>query len=452
MKIVIIGGGKVGMLLANELANENHDIVIVDNDKEKIKMLSEAMDVMTVYGNGALASVQREADVDEADLVIAATAEDELNMLACIVARKLGCPNTIARVRSRGYSEQLYMLKEDLGLSMVINPELLAAKEFYGLLQMPAFMNRDTFAEGRAENVEFAIDEDSILNGVSLKDIPSKIRVKVLVCAVIREGRVYIPDGSFVLQAGDKIYVTAPASMLAKLTHELKLRSKKSKDILMVGGGKIAEYLTPMLLKSGSRVKIIEKDRERCKYLAELLPEASIICSDGSSQSVLKVHNIEHMDAVLPLTNMDEENIIIAMFARKLGVPQVLTKINRLEYGEILGDRGADALVSPKELSSYEVVRFVRAMENTGGSAVLTIYKLANGKAEAQEFAVTDSTKNLGVPLMDIRLKPDILIVCISRKGKIIIPGGNDVLSSGDTVVIVTAAGRSVIDLNDIFA
>lgn len=452
MKIVIIGGGKVGMLLASELANENHDVVIVDNDKEKIKMLSEAMDVMTVYGNGALASVQREADVDEADLVIAATAEDELNMLACIVARKLGCSNTIARVRSRGYSEQLYMLKEDLGLSMVINPELLAAKEFYGLLQMPAFMNRDTFAEGRAENVEFAIDENSILNGVSLKDIPSKIRVKVLVCAVIREGRVYIPDGSFVLQAGDKIYVTAPASMLAKLTHELKLRSKKSKDILMVGGGKIAEYLTPMLLKSGSRVKIIEKDSARCKYLAELLPEASIICSDGSSQSVLRVHNIEHMDAVLPLTNMDEENIIIAMFARKLGVPQVLTKINRLEYGEILGDRGADALVSPKELSSYEVVRFVRAMENTGGSAVLTIYKLANGKAEAQEFAVTDSTKNLGVPLMDIRLKPDILIVCISRKGKIIIPGGNDVLSSGDTVVIVTAAGRSVIDLNDIFA
>lgn len=452
MKIVIIGGGKVGMLLASELANENHDVVIVDNDKEKIKMLSEAMDVMTVYGNGALASVQREADVDEADLVIAATAEDELNMLACIVARKLGCSNTIARVRSRGYSEQLYMLKEDLGLSMVINPELLAAKEFYGLLQMPAFMNRDTFAEGRAENVEFAIDENSILNGVSLKDIPSKIRVKVLVCAVIREGRVHIPDGSFVLQAGDKIYVTAPASMLAKLTHELKLRSKKSKDILMVGGGKIAEYLTPMLLKSGSRVKIIEKDSARCKYLAELLPEASIICSDGSSQSVLRVHNIEHMDAVLPLTNMDEENIIIAMFARKLGVPQVLTKINRLEYGEILGDRGADALVSPKELSSYEVVRFVRAMENTGGSAVLTIYKLANGKAEAQEFAVTDSTKNLGVPLMDIRLKPDILIVCISRKGKIIIPGGNDVLSSGDTVVIVTAAGRSVIDLNDIFA
>ena len=452
MKIVIIGGGKVGALLASELTNENHDVVIVDEDKEKVKLFSETMDVMTLHGNGALASVQREADVDESDLVIAVTAQDEMNILACIVARKLGCPNTIARVRNRGYAEQMYMLKEDLGLSMVINPEYMAAKEFYGLLQMPAFMNRDSFAEGRAENVELAVDKDSILNGMCLKDMPSKVNVKVLVCAVVRGGKVFIPDGNFVLSEGDKIYVTAPASMLAKLTHELKLRSRKSKNVLIVGGGKIAEFLAPMLLKSGTRVKIIEIDRNRCNYLAELMPDASIICSDGSSQSVLKMHNIEHMDAVLPLTNIDEENIIIAMFARRVGVPQVLTKINRMEYGEILGDRGADALVSPKELSSFEVVRYVRAMENTGGSEVLTIYKLADGKAEAQEFAVTDATKNLGVPLMNLKLKPGILIACISHKGKIIIPGGSDMLSSGDTVVVVTTAGRAIIDLNDIFA
>lgn len=452
MKIVIIGGGKVGVLLASELAGENHDIVIIDNDKEKIKVFSETMDVMTLYGNGALAEIQREAGVDEADLVIAVTAEDELNMLACIVARKLGCPNTIARVRNRGYTEQMYLLKEDLGLSMVINPELLAAKEFYGLLQMPAFMNRDSFAEGRAENVELHVEKDSVLNGLCLKDMPSKVKVKVLVCAVIRGGKAFIPDGNFVLAEGDKIYVTAPASMLAKLTHELKLRSRKSKNVLIVGGGKIAEFLAPMLIKSGIHVKIIELNRERCEYLAELMPEANIICSDGSSQSVLRMHNIEHMDAVLPLTNMDEENIIIAMFARRVGVPQVLTKINRMEYGEILGDRGADALVSSKELSSFEVVRYVRALENTGGSEVLTIYKLADGKAEAQEFAVTDATENLGVPLMNLKLKPDILIACISHRGKIIIPGGSDMLSSGDTVVVVTTAGRAIIDLNDIFA
>ncbi|MDO4816089.1 MAG: Trk system potassium transporter TrkA [Bacillota bacterium] len=452
MKIVIIGGGKVGALLASELTNENHDVVIIDEDKEKVKLFSETMDVMTLHGNGALASVQREADVDESDLVIAVTAQDEMNILACIVARKLGCPNTIARVRNRGYAEQMYMLKDDLGLSMVINPELLAAKEFYGLLQMPAFMNRDSFAEGRAENVELAVDKDSVLNGLCLKDMSSKVNVKVLVCAVVRDGKVFIPDGNFVLSEGDKIYVTAPARMLAKLTHELKLRSRKSKNVLIVGGGKIAEFLAPMLLKSGTRVKIIESDRNRCSYLAEIMPDASIICSDGSSQAVLKMHNIEHMDAVLPLTNIDEENIIIAMFARRVGVPQVLTKINRMEYGEILGDRGADALVSSKELCSYEVVRFVRAMENTGGSAVLTIYKLADGKAEAQEFAVTDATKNLGVPLMNLKLKPGILIACISHKGKIIIPGGSDMLSSGDTVVVVTTAGRAIIDLNDIFA
>ena len=452
MKIVIIGGGKVGSTLASELAKENHDIVIVDSDKERVKLLSETMDVMTLQGNGALAEVQRTAGVDEAELVIAVTAKDELNLLACIVAKKLGCSNTIARVRDRGYSEQMYLLKEDLGLSMFINPELLAAKEFYGLLQMPAFMNRDSFAEGRAENVELAVTGDSVLNGLCLKDMPSKVNVKVLVCAVVRDGRVFIPDGSFVLREGDKIYVTAPASMLAKLTHELKLRSRRSKNVLIVGGGRIAEVLAPMLIKSGTRVKIIERSQERCSRLAELVPEASVICSDGSSQRVLRMHNIEHMDAVLPLTNIDEENIIIAMFARRVGVPQVLTKINRTEYGEIMGDRGADALVSPKELSSFEVVRYVRAMENTGGSEVLTIYKLADGKAEAQEFAVTDATKNLGVPLMKLKLKRDILIACISHRGKIIIPGGSDFLSSGDTVVVVTSAGRAIIDLNDIFA
>ncbi len=452
MKIIIVGGGKIGFSLAEELANENHDVTVVDNDKEKVKFISDTLDVMTLYGNGAAIAVQREANVADSDLLISVTAQDELNLLACIVARKLGCSNTIARVRNSAYAEQLYVLKSELGLSMAINPEMLAAKEIYRLLQIPAFIKRDTFAEGKAEIVELGISADSPLNGLRLADMASKIRVRVLVCAVLRDDRVFIPDGSFVLREGDKIYVTAPASTLVELTHELKLRSKKSKNVLIVGGGRIAEYLVPMLIKSGTSIKLIEIDHKRCEYLAEKFPELNIICSDGSSQSVLKMHNIQHMDAVLPLTNMDEENIIIGMFARKVGVPQLLTKINRMEYGEILGDRGADSLISPKQISSHTIVRYVRAMENTGGSAVITIHRLADGSAEALEFAVTNATKHLGETLTDIKLKPGILISCINHMGRIIIPGGGDTLTAGDTVVVVTTAGRDIIDLNDIFA
>lgn len=452
MKIVIVGAGKIGSSLASELANEDHDITVVEKDKEKMKLLSDTLDVMALCGNGAAMAIQREANVGDSDLLIAVTGEDELNMLACIVARKLGCKNTIARVRNREYTEQLYMLKSELGLSMTINPELLAAKEIYRLLQIPAFIKRDTFAEGKAEIVELFVGEDNPLDGLRLADLRKRIRVHVLVCAVVREEQVFIPDGSFVLHKGDKIYVTAPATALVELTHELHLRSKKSKNVLIVGGGRIAEYLAPMLIKVGSSIKLIEMKRSRCEYLAEKFPEMTVICSDGSSQSVLKSHNIGRMDAVLPLTNMDEENIIIGMFARKMGVPQLLTKINRLEYGEILGDRGADSLISPKSLSSHAIIRYVRAMENTGGSAVLTIHRIAEGEAEALEFAVTDATEHLHERLMDIKLKPGILIVCINHMGRIIIPGGQDTLASGDTVVIVTTAGRDILDLNDIFA
>lgn len=452
MKIAIIGAGKIGCSLAKELTRENHDVVIVDNNKEKLNLLNDTMDVITVYGNGAAMQVQQEADVEESDLMIAATAQDELNILACIVARKLGCPNTIARVRNSEYRQQLYMLKNELALSMSINPELLAAKEIYRLLQIPAFIKRDAFANGRVEMVELEIGRDSLLKGMRLTEMHTRIKVRVLICAVVREEEIFIPDGTFQLREGDKIYVTAPAAELVELTRQLKLRSRKSKNVLVVGGGRIAEFLVPMLIKAGTSVKLIEKSRERCQALAEKLPSANIICSDGSSQAVLKLHNIAQMDAVVPLTNMDEENIIIAMFARRMGVPQVITKINRTEYGEILGDRGADSLISPKDISARTIVRYVRAMENSGGSEVLTVHKMADGAAEALEFAVTEKTKNLGVPLARLKLKPGILITCISHMGSVIIPGGADCLSKGDTVVIITTADRAILDLNDIFA
>ncbi len=451
MNIVIVGGGKIGFSIAEELALENHDVIVVESDPERAAFIGDTLDVMSVCGNGAVMEVQRRAGVPDADLMIAVTGGDELNQLACLIARKLGCHNTIARVRDREYSKQLHELKDELRLSMAINPEQLAAIEIFKLLQLPAFVKRDTFAEGKAEIVELEVTKDSPLDGLMLMDMYGKIKVKALVCVVVRGSETTIPGGDFVLKSGDRIYVTAPAAELVRLTHELKLRSKKSKNVLIVGGGRIAEYLVPMLLRSGTRVKLIEKNRQRCGYLDEYAPDADIICSDGSSQSVLKLHNIAGMDAVVPLTNMDEENILIAMFARKLGVPQVLTKLNRVEYGEMLCDRDADSVISPKLISSHVIVGYVRAMENTEGSAVMTIRKLAGGTAEAQEFAVTDATKNLGIPIMKLKLKKGILIACINHEGRIIIPGGHDMLQSGDTVVLVTTAGRSLLDLNDIF-
>ena len=439
MNIVIVGGGKIGFSIAQELALENHDVIVVEKDPERAAFIEDTIDVMSVCGNGAVMDVQRRAGVPDADLMIAVTAGDELNQLACMIARKLGCQNTIARVRDREYSMQLHELKDEMRLSMAINPEQLAAREIFKLLQFPAFVKRDTFAEGKAEIVELEVTEGSPLDGLRLMDMYNKIRVRALVCVVVRSGEAVIPDG------------TAPATELVRLTHELRLRNRKSKNVIVVGGGRIAEYLIPMLLRSGTRVKVIEKNRQRCNYLDEYAPDADVICSDGSSQSVLKLHNIAAMDAIVPLTNMDEENILIAMFARKIGVPQVLTKLNRVEYGEMLCDRDADSVISPKLLSSHTIVSYVRAMENTEGSAVMTIRKLAGGKAEAQEFAVTDATKNLGVPLMDLKLKSGILIACIHHGGKVIIPGGHDMLQSGDTVVLVTTAGRSLLDLNDIF-
>lgn len=452
MKIVIVGGGKVGYAIASQTAREGHDITLVDNDREKADRLSDALDIMALYGNGASLAVQREADVGGSDLLIAVSPMDELNMICCMLARKLGCKNTIARVRNPEYAEQLYLLREELGLSMTINPEWAAAREIFRLLQFPGFLKRDSFAKGRAEIVAMMVREDSPLRGAKLMSLPRLLKPKILVCAVQRGSRVFIPDGSFTLEKGDEVYVTAPATELARLMHSVGLKKHAGRDILIVGGSRSAQYLADMLSKSGIRVKLIEKNPERSRLLAEALPNVTVICADGSAQSVLQSENIGQMDAVVTLTDMDEENIMISMYANYLGVRQVITKINRTEYFEILQNRGIDCVISPKELCANEIVRYVRAMQSTTGGSILTLYHLVDGQVDALEFDVRKSTRFLGKSLAEIQLKPNILIACINRRGRIIIPGGSDFLEAGDTVVVVTAANRVILDLNDIFA
>ncbi len=452
MKIVIVGDGKVGYTLTKQLSQEGHDVVVIDNDQKVLQQSMETLDVFTIQGNGATLAVQKEAQVAQSDLLIAATSGDELNLLCCVLARKLGCPHTIARVRNPEYAQQLALLREDLGLSMTINPERTAAQEIFRLLQFPSFLKRDTFCRGRVELVELKIREDSPLAGVTLKDFFKVTGVNVLVCAVDRAGSVTIPAGDFRLELGDKITVTAPTTSLVRLMNSLGLSTEKVRDVIIIGGGRISAYLTKMLLNSGVRVKLIERDMEKCKTLSEALPEAIIICGDGSSQELLRTEGIAEADAVVPLTNMDEENIIISMYADHVGVPKSITKINRTEYEAIFRDRGLGSVVSPKLLTANAIVGYVRAMKQSTASSMLSLYRLCDGQVEAVEFRALEGTRCLGVPFKTVRLRSNLLVTCISRGDKVIIPKGDDAIQAGDTVVVVTSAEQPLASLNDIFA
>ncbi len=451
MKIVIIGGGKVGFTLAKQLVKENHSITLVDRCWERLEQIAGMLDIKTLCGNGASLSVLKEAGAPDSDLLIAVTHMDELNMLCCIVARKLGCKNTIARVRSAEYNEQMFLLKDELGLSMTVNPELIAAKEIFRLTQIPGFLKRDTFAKGRVEIVETVVLSGDPLDGLEMSDIPQQLKMRALVCAIQRGEKAYIPNGQFVLQPGDKIYVTAASSELGLLMEGMGIPRHKVRDVMIIGGSRIARHLAEMLKKNHVRTRLLECNRNKAELLAEQLPGTMIIHADGTDQNILRAENIEAMDSVITLTDMDEENLVVSLFASRVGVRQVITKLNRTEYTDLFRGQGLDCVVSPKQLCAQVIVRYVRAMQNLDGSSVLTVHHLADGQVEALEFDVTEKTKHRGVPLRKLPLKPGMLLACITRMGKSLIPGGDDTLETGDTVIVVANAERVILDLNDIF-
>lgn len=452
MKIVVVGDGKVGYTLTKQLSQEGHDLVVIDNDQKVLQHSMEALDVFVVQGNGATLAVQQEAEVGQSDLLIAATSGDEINLLCCVLAKKLGCRHTIARVRNPEYTQQLALLRDDLGLSMTINPERTAAHEIFRLLQFPSFLKRDTFCRGRVELVEVKIKEGSPLAGVQLKDFHKVTGVNVLVCAVDRSGQVTIPVGDFRLEEGDKITVTAANTDLAKLMANLKLATQKIRDVMIIGGGRISAYLAKLLLNSGIRVKIIERNMDKCRALSEALPNAIIICGDGTSQELLLSEGITETDAVIPLTNVDEENIVLSLYADHMGVAKSVTKINRTEYEAIFRDRGLGSVVSPKLLTSNDIVGYVRAMKQSTASAMLSLYRLCDGQVEALEFRALEGTRHLGVPFKSVELRSNLLIACINRGAEVIIPKGDDCILAGDNVVVVTTAEQTISTLNDIFA
>lgn len=452
MKIVIVGDGKVGFTLTKLLSKEGHDLVVIDSNSAVLRESQEMLDVAVVMGNGACVEVQRDADVQHSDVLIAATSSDEINLLCCMVARKLGCRSTIARVRNPAYDMQLRLLKEELGLSLSINPERAAAREIFRILKLPSFLKRDSFAKGRVELVELKLKHDNILVGKRLSELSSLGRLNALICAVDRDGKITIPSGSFELREGDKITIAADTTELVNLLRLLHVGVQKAQNVMIVGGSRIAEYLAAMLLRAHVHVTIIEKDRARCEVLSETLPDAFIIHGDGSQQDLLLSEGIRQTDALVTLTGIDEENLIISMFANYIGVPKTITKINRTEYSEVFADKGIDTIVSPKLLTADEIVSYVRAMNNTYGGSVVTLYRIAGGRAEALEFFIKNDTPYLNIPLSKLALKPNILIASIIRARKVILPKGSDSMQKGDTVVVVAPAEQVISDLKDIFA
>jgi len=451
MNIMIAGTGKVGLTLARQLASEGHDITLIDTNQEILEEAVEQFESMAVCGNCASKEILLRGGVEHADLLIAATSADEVNLLCCMTAHGIN-PNihTIARVRTPEYEEQIVTMPEVFPLSMTVNPEKQAATEIERLLQYPGFLRRDTFAKGLVEIVELRVDQDSKLRDVVLRELSATVKCKVLVCAVLRGGTAVAPSGDFVLKAGDRLFVTAPTEVLATLLKNLGVITRRVRRVLICGGGRLSYYLADMLEKDGITVRLIDRDRERCVELASLLPKTAVVCGDASSQSLLDNQGIDQVDAMISLTGMDETNMIISLYGNVKKVPQVITKLSRGEIS-IANELPLGSVICPKELCSNTIVRYVRAMQNQTGAAV-SVHAIADGQAEAVEFNVETDTHNCGVPLKQLKLRPNVLLASITRGTETQIPSGDSTFQVGDTVVVVTS-GRGVLKtINDIFA
>lgn len=451
MNIIIVGGGKVGITLTKKLSEEGHDVTVIDNDPQAISNVTDSMDVITVEGNGASMEILKMAGADKMDLLIAVTPQDELNIYCCIVAKKLGITQTIARVRNPEYSAQFGLMHNELGISMAVNPERSAALEISRLLRFPGAIKTESFAKGHAELLEVKIKEDTPLCGTALKDIYTKHNVRMLVCAVQDGENVTIPSGDYILKAGDKINLTASPRQFSHLFKLLRLSQKLTKKVMIVGGGTLGFYLAQMISEAGMSVTIVEKNRDKCLHLSEMLPKAVVIEGDGTDRDLLLEEGIEDMDAFVSLTGLDEENIILAIFARAHGVEKVIAKTNRYSYDEVFEVAGISAAITPKNTVSNQIVRYVRAMQNSFASnSVQTLHKIVNEKAEALEFIISEPQDFLDVPLKDLRFKKNLLLGCIVRKGKFIIPGGNDSIQLGDSVVVISRSRQMINDFMDI--
>lgn len=449
MNIIIVGGGKVGTEITAVLSKEGHDIVVVDTDPKVVKRLTDDYDVMGVCGSGVIRSHLIEAGAEHARLIICTTGQDEINVLSCIIAKKLGTRHSIARVRNPDFIEQFPFMQHELGISSLINPDYFAAREIARVLQIPSAIKVDTFAKGRLYMAELKIGDGSPLAGKALHMLRRAFGAKILVCAVSRDDEIYIPTGEFVLQQDDHIYITASHPELIDFFKAVGLDSGRIRHAMIIGGSRIAFYLAQQLLETGVSVKIIDSDHDRCSELCSLLPKAYIVCGDATDEELLLEEGVANTDACISLTDIDEENFIISMFAKKSGAHKIITKVDKSTLQNMMTSAWLDTSVSTKKITANIILQYVRAKMNTKGSNVQTLYKLVGDRVEALEFIASEHSMTVGKPLRDLKIMQNVLVSGLIRRNKVIIPGGSDIIEPHDSVIIVTT-NRYFTDLDEI--
>ena len=442
MKIVVVGAGSVGAAVCLQLASEGHDITLIDSSRETIAEITNRCEVVGIEGNGANIGLLRKAGAEKADLLIAITSEDEINILCCAAAKKLGTKNTVARVRNPEYSELMSLMQSDMNLSLTINPELAVAKEIYKMLRFPSATKIDSFCRGRVEMAEFTVRADLPICGISLNDLRAKLNIRFLICAVLRDGVAHIPTGNFSIKAGDVICFTLPDEELTRFFKAIGAYKHPVRDVLVVGGGRTTYYLEELLKRGKIHSTVIEKNKELCLELSEQF-DCTVVCNDGTKQDVLLEEGLEKTDAFLALSDEDEENAIVSMYAKSCNANKIITMIKEIPYVELFKGVGFDSIVSPKFSTAAQILRFVRSMAQTGDSEIESLYKLMDEKVEALEFLIKEDIEGLtDTKLKELRLKSGILIACIVHRDKVVIPSGDDVIRRGDTVIIVTTTGQ----------
>ena len=450
MRILIIGGGKVGYMLAESLSSEKHDVTIIDSAEDALMDVAERLDVMHIKGRGASLSTLRRAGANNADIVIAVTRSDEVNMLCCITSKKLGAKRTVARIRDPEYALDAETFKNQLDIDFVINPERSTAGEILRLLRFPAAVEIDTFYRGRVEIVGFRVVSNDAIMGLSLMELRKKMKAQILFCVVEREGEVLIPRGDYVILDGDLVYVAGKYADITKFFRSMGRATAIADNVMIIGGGRTAHYLASLAIKIGIKPIIIESNEKRCEQLAEDLSHATVICGDGTEQDLLESENIRGMDAFTALTDSDEENLMISLLANRCGVRKVVAKADRLNYVPLVNSLGVDSVISPNEITMGHILHFIRGLSSARGGAVVSLRRMLDGRVEALEFIVGKDMLHLGKKIMDLPIKRQVVIAVISRGGKSMIPEGSDVLMEGDDVIVVTTH-TGFDELNDIF-
>ena len=451
MQIIIVGCGKVGRTLAEQLQEEETDLTLIDTNADKINQLTENIDAMGIVGNGASINILMEAGLETADILIAVTASDELNLLCCLIAQKTSRCQTIARVRNPIYKEEIGFIKERLGISMIINPEAAAAQEIFRLLRFPSAIKIDTFARGRVELLKFKVMPEFGLDGMSIFLITEKFRCDILFCAVESRDYVSIPGGNYIIHNGDTVSIIASPQNAALFFKKIGLKTNQVKNTIIIGGGTISYYLARTLRTMKIDVKIIEKDKARCDVLSDLIPDATIINGDGTDRRLLLEEGLTQAESLVTLTNLDEENIFLALFARTISRAKLVAKVNRLAYDDVINSLDIGSIIYPKNITADYILQYVRAMQNSIGSNVETLYHILDNRAEALEFVIRENSPVVGIPLSELNLKRNLLVGCLNRGGRIRIPRGNDTIQVGDTVIIVTT-NKGLRDIRDILA